>query len=313
MVENSLKWIILTAIITGVVTFIVLFSLNYIQDKRPELNYWTYEAVPFEDSGASFAIYHLVISNNGETTIKNIEGQIILPEGSGLTSKVTSDPAILKYDGQVSENIYSFNFPTMNSGETSIISIMAISKSALPSSPTVSIRGEGVKAVKSLGGQNRNNYWVYLVMLMTALYLVFGYILLRRVKAKEKEMKEFHSADQNLILAYLCGITSLKDEEKKYREITGGLQYWAESDRMAKYAIENSKDREGIEKRKQVLLKLIEYGRVAKESKGLIYYNLARISKVQKNKNDVEKYLKEAETFSPELVKKRIKIERFFV
>ena len=60
------------------------------------------------------------------------------------------------------------------------------------------------------------------------------------------------------------------------------------------------------------MIDLVEYASVASKSKSIIYYNLAKISKIQGLTKEMQEHLETAKKLSPKLIEKRIKLEKSF-
>jgi len=119
--------------------------------------------------------------------------------------------------------------------------------------------------------------------------------------------------DQRHKLLFLCSIRGLDLEAQRYRDTTSDVTYWFESDWFSKLAISDPGG-EDANKRKQVLQDLLEYGSsaIAKNSRGVIHYNIARILEAQGQKEEANKHLKLAQDFAEDEVKRRLRVDPVF-
>lgn len=300
---------IITALITATITLGVGWLITHFQESEPHLTYTIDNAVPFQGPSESIAIYNVTIGNDGKEMAENIICQLSFLPAKILQSKLTIDPAIV-YSETSSNNSYRLEIPDLNAGEKAIVSILASSIDSLPTRPSITLRGKDVNGVEASTKTGMvNNSWMFAVLSAVALYsIIFAiYITLQQRRGETKDESK-HSDDQRQILAYLCSIHQLDVEVGRYNSMNSETSYWAESDRFAMLAIKMPVGQE-VENRKCVLVDLLKYAVIHPTSEGIIHYNIARIAKVQNNKEEMDKHLEEAKKLIPKLINTRFELD----
>ena len=304
MEERRLNWtqIIITAVVTGIVAFIVGMLLFQFQTQEPRLTYSAEDTLPFEGPLENIAIYHVKIENNGNKIVEDVICQLSFSTATITQSRIILEPSIT-YSDTISSNSYRVEIANLNPQESAILSILASSPEQLPNRPEISLRGKGITGVEAPRQErNDNSWWMIIVTAMVAAFTgLFMVDIFRKSSPK-------HSEDQRQILSYLCGIHKLNSEVERYLNMSSEASYWSESDRFAMLVIEDPTGEEA-EKRKQVLRDLLEYARINPSSKGIIHYNIARIAKAQNNKEEADRHLEEAKKIIPKLVKTRVGLD----
>lgn len=118
-----------------------------------------------------------------------------------------------------------------------------------------------------------------------------------------------HLGDQRQILAYLCNVLGLKQQEEEYRSADKKVEYWSESDRLATSAL--SSDSESDQRQIMNLLSsLPEYAAVTNSSMAIIYLNVARLAGALGEHQKKKKFIEKARRLAPKMIKKRLEIDR---
>jgi hypothetical protein len=329
MEEKRINWvqIIVTAVITGVITIIAGMILFNLQTKKPKLTYQVPETSPFQGTGQNFAIYNVSLSNSGGTAINSVIGVIQVPNSS-LSDMRISAPSSLKYTTSIVKDMLTLEIPNLNPSDTLSISILATSQSVMPQSPDVSVRGAGItgEPVVSLASNSvLNEAWILIVALVATLasgLSAFSSILGGRKSSsisfmgitvpilggRQSVISGKHSEDQNMVIAYLCGLHGLLDDVENYLARKNNTSYWAEADRLSAIAMANPKSDEA-ENRKKVLLDLLEYASIASLSEAIIHYDIARVAFAQNKIEEAQVHLERAKKVGGKLIDTRLKIE----
>src|SRR6185436_6530666 len=103
----------------------------------------------------------------------------------------------------------------------------------------------------------------------------------------------------------------LDRQVERYLALPQETTYWAEMDRLASIAV-TSKDDDLRKKVVVIIGDLIEYAGMAKRSRGIGYYNLARLYKTLKDEALAKSYLDKANDEIPKLLKTRLKLDPLF-
>lgn len=312
MESRRINWwlIIITAVITGLITLTVGVILLKIQNKEPELVYTITDTQPFPGKDQNFAIYNVTISNSGKTPISNVLAVIQVPSATLDDTRFTTALS-LEYTREIVGDTLNLNIPEFNPNDTISVSILATSTSVLPTRPQVSTRGAGIVGVQKITSPEnltRNLFPLSIISglagLIAAIFTMFFIPIIRGhaiISGKHRE-------EQNEILAYLCGIHNLTDEVQDYLSRPRRTSYWAEADRFAAIAVANpaTKKAENVE---MLLKDLLAYAAIAEISKGIIYYDIARIEVARGNRDEAGTYLKEAKKHAGKLIDIRLKVD----
>ncbi|MDO6739402.1 hypothetical protein [Wenyingzhuangia sp. 2_MG-2023] len=310
---KNINWTqsILSAVITIIVTVgggMILFNL---QTDKPTLNFHTEKILPFKSQKENLNIYHIKFENLGNKLAEEIVGEINLYPANIKEVNFSSDFPI---DIQTENDSLKIKFSTksLNPKESFKASILAISNVNFPDEPKVKLRGKGIIGEK-INNENKNEEKDEKNELPIILLVSFASVLslLTRGIIKNQGIGIKHSDDQNKIIAFLYGIHNLDKQAEKLLSLPNKLSYWSESDRLTSNAI-NSDKKEQVEKVKNVLTDLLSYAKIADSSRGIIYYNLARVEKYLGNEDKSTEYIEKSKEEIPKLLETRMKIDPIF-
>ena len=313
MKNYNLKQNITTAIITILVTVIGGMVLYYLQFSEPRLEYASDKILPFEGSKENLNIYHITIRNSGNEIAKDVVSHISI-QPARIKSYQISSKTPISFSDTLIDNRIELRINSLNPEESTKISIFGVSSSSFPDEPTIKLRADGVNGeiANSDSGFNKDEPEMLLILLtLTALTASFFFSLFKRLVGNVIDDEGKHRDEQNQVIAYLCGIHGIEQQADRYLTINRRTSYWSEMDRLASLGI-NSNNKELAEKFKNVLIDLLDYAQIAKSSRGIGYYNLARIEKFLGNENASVDYLRKAKNLIPKLLDKRIKLDPIF-
>lgn len=302
-----------TAIITILVTVIGGMTLYYLQFSKPKLEYSYDKILPFQGSEENLNIYHISIKNSGNEVSKEVVSHISIEPANIKSYQITSKTPI-SYSDTLIDNKLELNIKSLNPEESTKISIFGVSNSSFPDKPTIKVRADGVNGEISDPETdfNKNEPEMLLMLLtITAISVSFFFSIFKRLVGNVIDREGKHRDEQNQVIAYLCGIHGIDKQADRYLTINRRTSYWSEMDRLTSLGI-NSSNKEKAEKFKNVLIDLLDYAHIAESSRGIGYYNLARIEKFLGNKTASEDYLLKAKNLIPKLLEKRIKLDPIF-
>ena len=311
MKETSILRTILTALISIAVTVIGGLLLYYFQSKQPELIYKVDKILPFESQTQKLNIYHITIENTGNQIAEDVVCQIQITPATVKEYRVNSDAPIQIIDSVKKQDI-DINTSSLNPKESYKVSILATSEGAFPDEPLVKIRAKGISGTeKKIDSENHDekdsNFLLKLLLeaasVATAMTLFTRYIL--------SDDGTRHSGNQNEILSYLCGIHGLDAQVERYLALPKKTSYWAEMDRLAAIAIA-SNDTTIALKSITIIDDLIKYADMASTSKGVGYYNLARLYLFINDIPNCNSNLEIAKKTIPKLLATRLEIDPIF-
>lgn len=302
---------ILTAIITIAITVIGGMVLYYLQFSQAKLVY-TYEKIlPFEGQEENLNIYHINISNKGNKISEDVICYVNINPAQIKNYRITSKTPI-SYNDELKNNNIELKIKSLNPDESAKISILGTSESNFPEQPEIKLRAKGVNGKISENELNdkKEDPKLFTILLtaiagITSILALFIRKIVGRTIIKEDGK---HSDEQNQILAYLCGIHDIPEEVDRFLGLPRKASYWSEMDRLTSLGI-SSMDKNKALKIKLVLIDLLNYAVIVDTSKGIGYYNLARLEKFLDNDKESKEYLVKATKLIPKLIKKRLTID----
>lgn len=303
------KQVVLTAIITGVITFGAGMLINAFQTREPHLTYSVEDTLPFEGPLEYIAIYNIEMENDGRKIVEDVVLQLSFSTGTIQQSRVILEPSIIKNE-EILNNSYRLELPNLNPGEGVTLSVLVSNPEQLPSRPEISVRGKGVTGMEASKDAEGGFNWVFVALSVIIVYAFLSFLAVqssgfRKIFRLESSK---HSEDQRQILAYVCGIHNLDAEVERYLNMPSEVSYWAESDRFSMLAVKNPAG-EDSERRKQVLKDLLEYTQVHRSSAGIVHYNIARIAKAQGKDEEANDHIEKAKRLIPRLLKSRVELD----
>jgi len=286
--------------------------LGKLQAHEPHLVYSSTESLPFSGPSGDVSIYQVTLSNDGNKEVYDVACAIRIPSAKIDQYKVTADP-LLNVSGAVLGDSVNIHVPNLNPSESVQISLLASGSRDLPARPQVTARGKG--ALGSEKAKATDKSWfdtIPLISLAAATLAMFVSGLAGRVlRSKSATGSSSGSGDdQRQILAYICRAYGLIDLAEQYSARAHETTYWAEADRLGQMAVDAGGERMATIER--ALLGLVEYKKVARASKAVVYYNVALINGVKKDGAAYKKYLQMAKDISAEEIERRLKVDPRF-
>jgi len=308
----SLKSIVITAAVTGVVSLSTGFILYIVQLGGFNLEYKINDVVPFAGNSESVAIYRIDVHNAGLKMAEEVSLSIDVPdpETSIKQAKIDSE-ALIKYTEKIEGREYQLNIENLNPKESFSVSLLAVGSTSMSAKPKIVLRAKNVlgKEVSSLRENLLEGFTKNSLVTVIATYAAVAVMVALR---RKNPFDIFGVGDQQDNLLYLSSVNGMTDELSRYSETDKNFTYRLESDRLTSSAL-LTQDRNKAERVKALLLGLIEnVSGIATSSKAVVYYNVARIYKFENNQEKATELLKKAQKMSSSLVKQRMKIEREF-
>lgn len=319
---SSLPWkrIIAGAVITFLITIGSSIAINYIQTREAKLTYTLSNTIPFPLENREMGIYYTTLTNEGKSPAKGITWYIEISQAVIEQSEIYSDPAseILK---TVNNNSITLEIPLLNPSESIEVSLLATSLArSLPFTPIISIRGEGIRGTlkksTDIGGLfSSENIIIILIAITTAIPILTAILTKTEFKITIKGFKIIELGSEKLIgggdtqdgvLAYLFGIQGSLKEMEYYNE-KSEIAYWKESDRLGNLAETLTEDE--VKKILFVLNNIPNIGSITDTSRGIVYYNIAKINAHLKNYDLVRDNLTEGEKYCKNIIRKRLEID----
>jgi hypothetical protein len=316
--KTSLKTIIISALVTGIITVLATLLLNYFSSKEKKLSYLAQTSIPFQKDSLNVRIYNLDLINEGDEVIENIKGLIQFNGQIVSDYKLEASPVLSIHDS-LFKNKYEVSVASLNPSEKITLSFLISSPNQVDSLPKVDFRANGLSGkTKSVSDKKEEETPLYRILLLGMGFAVTLSSFLLTLVRKRRGSNIFgsgdddlHSDDQNKIIAYLCGVHGLTDEISRYLDKKVDVAYWSEADYFGNISLIN-KGNPDNEKRLLLLLDLVEYAGISNDSRGIIYYNISKIYKSLNNEVKSEEFLNKAKQIIPKRIAKRLLIDKLF-
>jgi hypothetical protein len=315
MEERRLNWlqIVVTALITGVVTVGTGMLLFSFQQREPRLTFSSAETIPFAGSERIVGIYNLKLKNEGKREVSDVVCVIRVPAANIEQSKIYINPANT-HSEETKGDVFTLHLSGLNPSEEVSISVLASSTQNLTNKPEVALRAAGVTGVEASSANQKTDspLWFAIISVLIGVLSSVSLIAPLTKKLRSSIIPGFvsdsrHSADQRYVLAYLCSLSKLKEEEDYYRNLVQEAQYWSESDRLSDKALQ-SNDKEFAGRVANLLTRLLDYAQINDDSQAIINYNLARIAATLSDAKRGE-YPATARKLAPKLIERRLHID----
>jgi hypothetical protein len=320
MDEKKINWqqILVTALITGIITVISGLIVFKFQEHEPKLTYSAIETIPFEGSNKVVGIYNVVLENEGKKDLKDVVCVVKISKSQIDQYKVSVNPANIHSETQKDDTL-TVKLSGLNPSEEVTVSILASSQSTLPKRPEVALRAVGLTGTEKSSNGKDGKFQDLLLTVAGGVLATLALLFTLSSKLKGRVLgstvskilpSEKHSGDQRNILAYLCNLFKLNEEEEKYRSLNYKVEYWSESDKLAMSAIE-SKSSDYSLKIDKLLRELTQYASMSDDSEAIVYYNIARVAAARGEHAIKDQYLKKASGIAPTIIAKRLDIDSF--
>ncbi|MCW4028258.1 MAG: hypothetical protein NWE92_01240 [Candidatus Bathyarchaeota archaeon] len=309
--SNKINWkmliipIIVTAILSLAVAVVAPMIVNYVNTPQLKLQFYSQDTLPFKASEIQIASYQIVIKNDGSKALDNIICQVSL-SGAKIDQYTFSPSAPFTYSQENTTNKVTIKIDNLNPRESGTIYILGTSESQLPNQPEIQLRADGVTGEEAVSTNNvLSTPWyetAIMVMAVSFMALASGLVTFRRVANRSAKY-----TDQNDCLGYLCGNHGVYSEMDRYYDKSEVL-FRNEADRLTAIAVKNPEERKKIQ---AVLLDLLGYAdHVSPVSKGIIFFNLAKIAKLMGDQTQQNQYLEDAKKYAKDTVEARLKIDQ---
>ena len=310
------KSIITTALITGVVTIATGMFLFWWQAEKAELTYNSIQSIPFDDASNKLFIQQIEINNSGDKPTESVVLVISFEDELIQKSKITIDNTI-PHQKTSNDKTIQLKIDSLNPNEGANISVLYQSSKLNSSGAKISLRAKGITG-KLIGTKDQDSKESIFISVMAAYAGIFAFFLStkRAITMLPLVVKSFVlgrslGESQKHIIASTLSMYGYPEKAKEYLNSGSSRQYWVEADLLAAEAIL------GDEKIKndfiKVLLVISELPNIARASKAITYYNIARLSKVLGANNErVGEYLELAKNLDKSEVEGRLSRDPLF-
>ena len=312
------KSIIATALITGAVTVATGMLLFWWQSEKSELIYNSIQSIPFDDSNNKLFIQQVEIANSGDKVIENVVFVLTFSNEKIQKSKITIDKAI-SHKTKSDDSSIELKIDTLNPKEGAAVSILFQGSSTSTRAGAVSLRGKGVTG-RPIGSSNKSSMVFISISVIAAYAGVFTFFLSTRfgrkifptlLKVAILGGPLASTGEQKDVIASLLAMYGYPERAKEYLQAGASRQYWVEADLLASEAI-NSDDKmkkDTIE----ILKQLSKVEVMRRESKAIVFYNIARIAESSDlDSSIIHQHLEIAKSLSKREIEKRLAIDPIF-
>lgn len=315
--NNSIKTIVISAIVTGIITVLTTLGINYFSSKQNKLTYSTQTSIPFQKDSLNVKILNIDLYNSGDELIENISGLIQFNNEQITDYKIKALPT-LSYKETIDKKDFKLSVSSMNPAEKISISFLLSSPLSIDSIPKINFRARGLFAEEKAesDSEKESSPFNKILLIAATISVVISSLSLPFLRKYLKERvndsvddDDQHSDEQNKIIAYLCGVHGLTSEINRYLDLKTEVSYWSEADYFGNISWLN-KGNVDNEKRLSVLLDMIEYASIAKESQAIVLYNIGKIYKALDNHEKSKEYIDKAKLILPKRIALRLKIDK---
>lgn len=277
-----------------------------LQSREPHLVYRSAETIPFNGPNSVLAIYQLTIANDGTQPADDVTCYVRVGGAKIDQYKIAAAPS-LNVSEKLSGESLTVQVPNLNPSEAVQVSLLATgaSTSTLPVKPEVSLRGRGAvgEPASETKAEGRTIWPSALSSAFAAIAVMLGsFPLVGRLQTQiRKHIGRQHQVVAGLLRAH--GFEKEADECMQRR----GTSYRAEADRLG-HEIVGTDDIGRRTAFMQVLSSLVGVDMIP-ESKGIVYYNLARAAATTGETDQARRWLAKANEGLPDEVDVRAKFD----
>jgi len=304
---------IISAILAIAVTVIGALAVGWLRANEPHLIFSSTESLPFSGSSGEVSIYQVTLSNDGKKEAYDVACAIRIPDSKIDQYKVTADP-LLNVSVSVLGDSLNLQIPNLNPAETIQISLLASATHKLPARSLVALRGRGIVGTERTQSPQESIFgtppFTALAAAISALMMLPFFTSIVRGKSIVG-LIQGSGNDQRQVLAFVCRSNGLRDIADQYSAQIHETTYWAEADRLGQIAADSG-DPERMASIERALMAVADCANIEKNSKAIVYYNVALIYRARKDDAGCKKYLALAKKTSQEEVTWRLKVDPRF-
>lgn len=292
------KSILATGLIAGAVTIGAGVFLFWWQSEKSDLTYNSIQSIPFDDISNILFIQQIEIKYAGDKPAEEVVLIISFTDGIIQKSKIIIDNTI-SHQKMTDDKSIQLKIENLNSGESVNISILYQSSNSESTGAAISLRAKGITG-KLIGSSQKDNIGQIVIALIAA-YIGIAAITFSTKRgrtifslmAKSLVSRRFLGGNQKVVISSILSMYGYPEKAKEYIRFNGDCQYWVEADYLASEAMlgEDKLKNDTI----KILIVFSDLPHIARRSKAIIYYNIARLYKsIGSHRIKVEEYLESA-------------------
>ena len=231
-------------------------------------------------------------------------------------SKITID-STLSHQQETSDYTIQLKIDDLNPGEGANVSVLYQSSKTQSTGAAISLRAKGITG-KLIGSSQKDDEGQIYIAVMAAYAGILAFLLstkrgrtMIRMFTKGRLRLIDSPNKQKYIIASTLSMYGYPEKAKEYLSSDADRQYWVEADLLAAEAMLGDKKLKNdiIE----VLLVIIKLPELAKSSKAITYYNIARLFKALRTDDErVEEYLELAKNLDKSEIEDRFSRDPIF-
>lgn len=281
--------ILLTALITGVITFGGNYALEKIKASTPRLTYFDSESYSFDDGTERRSIYFVRVENNGSHLAEDLAIEINCAQWNIEKYSTKASPGLRpNSSANLTNALFQSHVDNMNPGEYFEAAFLLLRPPNVndPGRPQVSVRGKGVIGERLSASTSRG---FVSGLILPALSAVIGLLIIASLSSSIRKRLESNASpdiffksrtgSQRDNLISLAAIYGSADDMQFYANVPARLTYWAESDRLTRLILDDT-DSSRRRARRSLLECLTKNVSLAKESRAIVCCNLAKIAHI---------------------------------
>lgn len=187
--RHSFKTILVSAVVTGLFTFLTTLLIDHYTTKQKRLVYDTQTSIPFQKDSLNVRIHNLELLNDGDEAIETIEGLVDFRDQQVAGYQVKGSP-ILSLQDSLTEHHYHIRLASLNPGERLTVTFLVSGTARVDSMPTISIRAKGLsgKEKRELGRNNGMPPYKLLLAIVLAVALSSTLVVIGRKRLRSSQL-----------------------------------------------------------------------------------------------------------------------------
>ncbi len=304
------KWA--TWIFGGIISIVVGiasgYGVNWLTEKKAELSYdiTSIQAFPGQER---IGIVAVRVINSGKKELENIDAGFRFPDAEIKEIQFQGlNPQTLSKD----KTSLRFQLPFLNASESFLVQVLVSPNSESLQRPIVDLRAKGAIGIPFQPDEIEKIDKQHVLALSVSAFVPFLTLYLFRKRSGfsiDPLISTGHFDDQRDIFAFILGAYGFIDDAEGIKKWPRELSYWSISDMLTEKWL-NSGDNQKLISGREILNQLIEYAKIADESKRILLVNLARLSMALNDRKSAIEYITKAASDKRKIVKDRIKIHK---
>ncbi len=170
--KANLGPIVLSALVTGAITLVNTWLIDYCTSQKQHLSYCSHVSEPIEKDSVQLSIYHMELLNDGDDMLEDIKGVIQFNGQHIMAFKLKGSPTLNLQDSLAASS-YNLKLAALNPMEKIALAFLVAGSPPGGKPPLVDFRAKGLSAINgpTTGWRLRHLPMQLLVAVITAVIL----------------------------------------------------------------------------------------------------------------------------------------------